>query len=1695
MLRFRRTEQAHTAYSTSAMAIEHSRNMETRDHSNGVSPKNQRSRGNELIKNYALNDPEFNSGQGRIMRKFVLFFVAAMLLSMASVFAQGGTTGPLTWNLNDGTLTISGEGEMPNCGWWGSEQPWYEFRESIHTSVIESGVTSIGEFAFIDCINLSSIIISNSVTDIRSWAFVHCYSLTSIDIPNLITIEEHVFDDCNSLSSITIPQTVTSIGGWAFRKTALTTLNIPEGVTSIGNYAFEGCNKLTDVYVEWTAPLSVPENIFLFVATPEINLHVPEGSEYAYDDTPVWQNFNIVGLPCPEDYENVRESEHFIFEIPCIYLKHHISPANLQRWLSHLDAIYEAYAELVGGVPCNGEKIRIVKVSGVSYWAAAHIGGCEIFWNSSYITSTLDKIDEFDDWNFGILHEIGHLFDKPSEPNWIYHAESTATFKAFYALDVIPDCQFELRGLKTSLQEMYDDIYGLLIQYEGEDDLYIDKITLTFINIAQLYGWEAFKQAYHSYWNDSYPVYNCAIAAEKYNNFVDRLEYFSGSSDIRSECFYEDWLETIERHYPRDIYQINTWEIGYPNAADVIATLESGTLTISGTGAMQDGNGSDIWRCREIIEVVIEHGVTSIGNVAFEWCSSLSSVSISETVTSIGSWAFAHCHSLTSIIIPNSVDTIKAGVFEDCSNLASVIMGNNVKTIGYYAFKNCNSLVYAAIPSSVTSIGGEAFSNCHNLSSINIPDAVTSIGGCAFGYCFGLTDVTVNWNTPLSVPSNTFVGVSNVDLHVPAGTECAYAAAPVWQNFNFPVFNNSWIIGYPNGCDVIATLENNTLTISGTGAMKNFAENSPPWRYLLSPNTTVNIEEGVTTIGNNAFRNCANLSFVNFPSNSITSIGNDAFRNSGLTSLELPNSLTTIGNSAFRDCSNLAGSLTIPNSVISIGGRAFCWCRNLKGSLTLSHQLTTIEEGTFDNCDFSGTLSIPNSVVSIGNFAFSWCRYFTSVIIPNSVNSIGSEAFHSYNSLTDVTVYWDTPLLVPTNIFNNTNVSNVNLHVPACTQDLYAAEPVWQDFNIVGSCQIYHEDDKEGLRSFLRQLSAEADKINAEQLGLTVSDTLNWQIDEEWVNKIVNLTWNTEVPKRLTQIGWGDKNLTGTLNASIWKKLEVLDCYGNQLTAIELGADMALWRLDCGGNQLTELDVSANSKLRDLRCHTNKLTALNLSTNTLLQMLLCYNNQLTELDVSANAALTIFECFNNRLLLSDLFAVSEILKNNGTSVENRRLGKQHILPQTVDIGVELDYSSQNELLGIPTVFSVTQYGQPVFPGNFTITNGIITFHTVGIYTVKMTNEAIISSPNYPAEVILYVIVGIDPETCIDESEHFILDIAHELIPITPCQVADWLACLDRYYDQLTDLMSGLTPFGGDKITIRSVDEISIGYAWARAGNPITWNNCCGFIPETLNKFALNGDWSFGILHEIGHNFGRYIGNGNNCYNWNEEMFANFRMYLAFIKLPDAMVNMDGFCYGTEFWDINVQEDYNTNGPGGNKAIEAGLDWTLARIGIHYQQNGDRGYWLYKQAFEIINSTPYCGNACTKWEQFNYFLDILSSCAGSDVRETYTVQELSLIETALGGNTATWEIGFPNATDVIATFENNTLTIEGIGAVQDFSYNHTSLPWYCAKDRINSIVINSDVTTIGRPSTIPLPQPTHLPQLRDSVLPPPQLQLR
>ena len=249
--------------------------------------------------------------------------------------------------------------------------------------------------------------------------------------------------------------------------------------------------------------------------------------------------------------------------------------------------------------------------------------------------------------------------------------------------------------------------------------------------------------------------------------------------------------------------------------------------------------------CRNLKNVHLGHNITSIGNSAFDNCTSLPIIdnfryadtclveAIDKTLTTyaikegtrfIHSMAFYKCTSLTNIEILDSVKSIGQRAFYNCSNLTSVTLGNGLTSIGDGAFYYCTRLTNIEIPDSVTSIGTNAFRECRNLTSIIIPDSVTSLGERAFSNCSGLTSVTlgsgltsIGWyvfsgctnltsievpNNVTSIDSNAFYQCTNL-----ASITCKATNAPTLGNTVFGSISSTGTLYYPKGSDYSTWIE------------------------------------------------------------------------------------------------------------------------------------------------------------------------------------------------------------------------------------------------------------------------------------------------------------------------------------------------------------------------------------------------------------------------------------------------------------------------------------------------------------------------------------------------------------------------------------------------------------------------------------------------------------------------------------------------------------------------------------------------------------------------------------------------------------------------------------------------------------------------------------------------------------------------
>ena len=492
-------------------------------------------------------------------------------------------------------------------------------------------------------------------------------------------------------------------------------------------------------------------------------------------------------------------------------------------------------------------------------------------------------------------------------------------------------------------------------------------------------------------------------------------------------------------YFPNDTLQNIRWEIS-ASADETSAvtwtktesdgltwTLDAkGTLTISGTGAMKDYNAAEnlspAYMNSDVKKVVIEDGVTSIGELAFFKCSSLTNITIPDSVTCIEYAAFHGCSSLSSITIPNSVTSIGVYAFVICSSLTSITIPDGVTSIGYGAFSECSSLktISLSCKSSLkkSDFGEQAnlvsYTNQHLLTKTAAKAATCAESGnkeywtCKHCGKYFLSDDT-NPATATAVElSETVIPALNHKNATTRGAVEPTETAPGYSGDRYcpdcdTVFEKGYT--YWNEDNLTWKLyEDGTLNISGKGAMKNYNyyDNPSPASQKKDSVKKVVIEDGVTSIGNSAFDSCSNLTSITIP-DSVSSIGNFVFYGcSSLTSITLSNNITNIGNSAFAGCSSLT-SITIPDRVTSIEKYAFYNCSGLT-SITIPDSVTSIGESAFRNCTSLTSITIPDSVTSIGKSAFSNCSSLTSITIPNGVTSIGEYAFQSCSSLTSITI-------------------------------------------------------------------------------------------------------------------------------------------------------------------------------------------------------------------------------------------------------------------------------------------------------------------------------------------------------------------------------------------------------------------------------------------------------------------------------------------------------------------------------------------------------------------------------------------------------------------------------------------------------------------------------------------------------------------
>ena len=967
----------------------------------------------------------------------------AWAISSRDTVVDSGTCGGtlnnsqlMKWTLtSDGTLTISGEGNMFGA-------PWSQYKSKIKKVLIGEGVKSISDNAFHYYENLRSVSLPSTLTSIGEAAFWACSSLQSITLPNNLThIGLNAFRACHSLTQVLIPASVTNIDGSAFECcTGLTDVVFEGNSLEFGSGAtFYDCTSLKNVFfngtrADWTASRGSSGSVLPAAAqiyykndlissgtcgdnssgnntqwklTKAGTLIITVGTGYteggiadfAYGKAPWYQDIYDSGIRCLIIGSGIKTIGSYAFA-DCTDLAEIIVPDGV---ISIGDGAFQQ----------NSGAKRVVLPPSTVYIGHGALRDCSALTSVSLPDSMSNR-----------------LF-----------------------LDMFEGC--------TNLKSV-DIPDGITDIYEGD--------------LASCPNWT---DIYYDNWGR---VWNRVVSGVR-DSIPDRMNV----------------------HFKDNIYDSGSC------GENVTWTLTAdGTLTISGTGAMTDytyDSRSPWYSCRTYIKrVVMQQGVTSIGDHAFWDCSGLTSVTIPDGVTSIGGDAFSGCAALTSVEIPNGVTAIGGSTFSNCIRLAKVTIPKSVTSIGKNAFYYCESiadvyydgteedwakisissgnedLLAAALhckPTPLTApavTGGNDSQGRPTLKWNAVTGAAkyevyrarskdgdyikystqTSTGytnsayltsGSMYYYKVRALDangtagawssiVSVTYKQTLPAPTvtggndaqgrptltwkavtgaakyevyrarskdgdyikySTVTGTSYTNIsYIENGNTYYYkvraldanGTAGAWSSIVSVTYRKPATATVASGkCGDSAAWKldaEGTLTISGTGRMYDYewpadrGGTMPPWlanKYRDSIRA-LHVEQGITYIGRCAFDSCGNLSDVTLPT-SLRIIGQCAFNDcTALRSIQLPEGLTTIMEDAF----NAAGLV----------------------SITFPSTLGELRDGAFMNCEKLQSLRLPEGLTTIGNWAFYCNPNISSIYIPASVTTIGEEAFIYYNNLATV---------------------------------------------------------------------------------------------------------------------------------------------------------------------------------------------------------------------------------------------------------------------------------------------------------------------------------------------------------------------------------------------------------------------------------------------------------------------------------------------------------------------------------------------------------------------------------------------------------------------------------------------------------------------------------------------------------------------
>jgi len=813
-----------------------------------------------------------------------------------------------------------------------TEIPVDFFREwtKLTEVTIPEGITTIPDDCFYGLTSLTTVVLPESLTSLGESAFSNCSGLTEINIPKGVTsIPAHCFTGCTSLTAMELPEDLTALGSNAFQNcSSLTQINIPEGITSLPNFIFDGCTNLSEI--------KLPEKL------TTLGMH-------AFQDCS-----SLTQISIPDGVASIPDGCF----LGCTNLKTIKLPASLTEIPNGFFSEFSKLTEIT--IPEGITTIPDSCFSGLTSLATV------------VLPESLTSLGQYAFMGCGSLAQISIPEGVTSIPGYCFdNCTNLETVELPASLTALGTYAFADCGSLTQIN--IPEGITSIPDYCFQDCTNLETVELP-ASLTSL-GENAFA----------------------YCSSLTQISIPEGITSIPNNCFRECTnLETVE--LPASLTSLDENAFAHCTGLTEISIPDGVTFThyscfygCDNVKTIKLPASPDGWPglgdFAKLSKVIVPEGITTIPAYCFQNHTNLETVELPTSLTSLGENAFAYCSSLTQISIPEGITSIPNNCFQNCTNLETVELPASLTSLGEYAFENCSGLTEIYFPDGVTSVPYNCFYDCANVKTIKLPASL--IEWPNFGNFEKLTKVIVPEGIT-TIPDYCFSSCAHLEtVELPASLTSLGSGAFVSCSSLTQIRIPEGITSIPNDCFRSCT---NLETVEFPESLISLGEYAFESCTSL---TQISVPEGITSIPGCCFYNCTNLEMVTLPA-SLTSLGEYAFAYcTGLAEISIPDGVASVLDNCFYGCNNLK---TIKLSASLTEWPSFYDVENLT-KVIVPEGITTIPRYCFQNCANLETVELPASVTSMGEYAFADCSSLTQISIPEGVASIPEGCFMGCSGL------------------------------------------------------------------------------------------------------------------------------------------------------------------------------------------------------------------------------------------------------------------------------------------------------------------------------------------------------------------------------------------------------------------------------------------------------------------------------------------------------------------------------------------------------------------------------------------------------------------------------------------------------------------------------------------------------------------------